>query len=100
MKTSILLIGKRPGRTGWRPAGAFFSWLRLSPAAALLAVFLLSTALGGCAHRELLAPCSDYRDGYAPAALSGQVPCDSPLQMHRPPWLTASQEPPASPQEG
>lgn len=97
--TSILLIGKRPGRTGWRTAGPFFSWLRLSPGAALLA-FSLLLAGAGCAHRELLAPCSDYRDGYAPAALSGQVPCDSPLQMHRPPWLTASQEPPASPQEG
>ena len=59
------------------------------------AVFALLTA-GGCAHRELTAPCSDYKAAsFAPAAAHGPgtIPCDNPVPMVRPPW-TAAVEPP------
>ena len=63
-------------------------------AAAVLAVSLLAAA--GCAHRELTAPCSDYKAAsYTPAARPS-IPCDTPLQMQRPPWVTAATPPPPS----
>ncbi len=55
---------------------------------------LLGTA--GCAHRELTAPCSDYKAASSPSAAApgpGTIPCDNPLPMVRPPW-TAAVEPP------
>ena len=53
----------------------------------LLAVSLLAVA--GCAHRELTAPCADYKAAsYTPAARPS-IPCDTPLQMQRPPWIAA-----------
>lgn len=66
--------------------------------AALLAFSLL---LAGCAHRELTAPCSDYK---AAAFTAGErritIPCDTPLQMQRPPWVTAAEPGTPSAQEG
>ena len=53
--------------------------------------------LAGCAffpHRELTAPCSDYKAArFAPAAAPGDVPCDEPLPMVRPPWTAALDRP-------
>ena len=70
-------------------------------AQALGLVVLCGTA--GCAflpHRELAAPCSDYKAaGFAPAAAAEAIPCDDPLPMARPPW-TAALEPPARPTGG
>ena len=65
-----------------------------------LAVFtLLSTA--GCAHRELTAPCSDYKAAsFTPAAQPGYIPCDQPLPMARPPWTAALDQPSAGPVGG
>ena len=52
----------------------------------------------GCSffpHRELTAPCSDYKAAsFTPAGAPGAVPCDEALPMARPPW-TAALEPPA-----
>ncbi len=76
MKTSIWQTGKKLGL------------------AAAVCAFL---AAGGCAHRELTAPCSDYKAArFPPAAIygPGMIPCDHPLPMVRPPW-TAAAEPPA-----
>ena len=57
---------------------------------ALLA-FALLLAGAGCAHKELLAPCSDYKAAaYTAGARPSPIPCDAPQQMHRPPWVTAS----------
>ena len=57
------------------------------------AVLLLGTV--GCAHRELTAPCSDYKAaGFSPAAVGpGTIPCDTPLPMARPPWTAALDRP-------
>lgn len=77
MKTSTWQIGKKLGL-------------------ACTVLALLGTA--GCAHRELTAPCSDYKAAsFAPAAASGPgtIPCDNPLPLVRPPW-TAALAPPAS----
>ena len=54
---------------------------------------LLGTA--GCAHRELTAPCSDYKAAsFSPAAQGpGYVPCEKPLPMVRPPWPAAEAPP-------
>ena len=75
MKTSHWKIGNKVGRAG-----------------AVLAL----CGLAGCAffpHRERTAPCSDYKAArFAPAAAPGDVPCDEPLPMVRPPW-TAALEP-------
>ena len=59
-----------------------------------LAVFsLLGTA--GCAHKELTAPCSDYKAaGFTPAALAGIVPCNAPRPMIGTPWEAALTGPP------
>ena len=75
MKTKIWLIGKKCGM-------------------ALLALSLLGGV--GCAHRELTAPCSDYKAASFTPAASPSIPCDTPLQMQRPPWVTASTPPPPS----
>ena len=62
---------------------------RLSWGTALLAFTLLFGG-AGCAHKELLAPCSDYRAAaYTAGAHPRTIPCDTPHQMHRPPWVTA-----------
>ena len=75
MKTCAWKIGKRAGR-----------------AVGVVAL----CGLAGCAffpHRELTAPCSDYKAArFVPAAAPGDVPCDEPLPMVRPPW-TAAREP-------
>ena len=60
--------------------------------------------LAGCSflpHRELTAPCSDYKAArFTPAAGAAEaIPCDDPLPMARPPWTTAL-EPPARPTDG
>ena len=50
----------------------------------LAAVALLGTS--GCAHRELTAPCSDYKAAsFAPAAAAqpGYIPCDKPVPLSR-----------------
>ena len=76
MKTEIWSIGKKCG-------------------AALLA-FPLLLAGAGCAHRELNAPCADYKAAdFSAAASPRTIPCERPLQMQRPPWVIASQ--PAAP---
>ena len=70
---------------------------KLPLAVAVLA--LLGTA--GCAHRELMAPCSDYKAArFAPTGPPGTVPCDTPLPMARPPWTAALARPPAGPVGG
>ena len=73
MKTAIWRIGRT---VGW--AGAAMACL----------------AAAGCAffpHRELTAPCSDYKAAaYSSAAQSpGLIPCDDPLPLVRPPWTAA-----------
>ena len=78
MKTSTWQIGKTLGL-------ACAAWACLTAA--------------GCSffpHRELTAPCSDYKAANfsSPAASGpGLIPCDDPLPMARPPW-TAAVEPP------
>ena len=65
---------------------------------ALSAAALALLAVAGCAHRELTAPCSDYKAAsYTPAARPGTIPCDTPLQMNRPPWVAGLE--PAVPTE-
>ena len=85
MKTEIWPIGKPIGK---------------KCGAALLAFSLLLAGVG-CAHRELTAPCSDYK---AASFIAGgeriTIPCDTPLQMHRPPWVTASEAGTPSAKEG
>lgn len=65
-------------------------------------VALCGTA--GCAflpHRELTAPCSDYKAArFAPAAGAADVPCDEPLPMARPPWTAALDRPAGGPVGG
>ena len=59
------------------------------------AVFALLAA-GGCAHRELMAPCSDYKAASYPSPAAsgpGTIPCDNPLPLVRPPWTAALQSP-------
>lgn len=54
-------------------------------------VFALLTA-GGCAHRELTAPCSDYKAASFSSAAAhgpGTIPCDNPVPLVRPPWTAA-----------
>ena len=89
-----------PGK--WWPARGGLPKPRRAATGAALLVFPLLLAGAGCAHKELLAPCADYKAAaYTPGAPgAGLVPCDTPQQMHRPPWLTASEAGPASPQEG
>lgn len=66
--------------------------------AALLAFSLL---LAGCAHRELTAPCSDYKAAaFTAGARRITIPCDTPLRMQRPPWVTAAEPGTPSAQEG
>ena len=69
-------------------------WKIGAKAGLALAIFALLSA-AGCAHRELTAPCSDYKAAaYSPAAAQpGTIPCDQPLPLARPPW-TAALEPP------
>lgn len=61
---------------------------------ALAVCALLGAA--GCAHRELMAPCSDYKAAaYSPAvAQPGTIPCAQPLPLARPPWTAALAAPP------
>ena len=65
-----------------------------------LTLALLGTA--GCAHRELTAPCSDYKAArFSPAAAQpGAIPCDRPLPIARPPWTAALDQPSAGPVGG
>ena len=63
----------------------------------LSAAALALLGAAGCAHRELTAPCSDYKAASFTPAASPSVPCDTPLQMQRPPWVAALE--PASPTE-
>ena len=68
--------------------------------AALLA-FSLLLAGAGCAHKELMAPCSDYKAAaYTASDGVSTIPCDTPLQMQRPPWVTAAEAGTPSAQEG
>ena len=97
-------LGKRYGG-GVRPDRGAPPRPRRAAAGAALLAFALLLAGAGCAHKELLAPCSDYkaadynpppRPGLVPADYNppprpGLVPCDTPQQMHRPPWLTAAE---------
>ncbi len=69
MKIKIWLIGKKCG-------------------VALAACALLAGA--GCAHRELTAPCADYKAASFTPAARPRIPCDAPHQMQRPPWMAAS----------
>ena len=54
--------------------------------------------LAGCAHRELTAPCSDYkRAAFTADAPSPTIPCDKSLPMQRPPWVASlDHHPPVS----
>ena len=74
--------------------------IKISPIGKKCGVALLTLALlaaVGCAHRELTAPCSDYKAAnFAPAAGPSTIPCDRPLQMQRPPWVAAATPPPPS----
>lgn len=83
MKTSTWKIGKRAGT-------------------AVLVWALCGTA--GCSffpHRELTAPCSDYKAAsFAPAGAPGAVPCDEALPMARPPWTAALDRPAGEPVGG
>ena len=63
--------------------------LPLSKKLVLSAAALALLGAAGCAHRELTAPCSDYKAASFVPAASPSVPCDSPLQMQRPPWVAA-----------
>lgn len=68
---------------------------------ALAVLALLGTA--GCAHRELMAPCSDYKAAAFSAAAAhgpGSIPCDQPLPMARPPWTAALDRSSAGPVGG
>ena len=66
---------------------------------AVLALSLLAGS--GCAHRELTAPCADYKAAaYTAGVGESTIPCDTPLQMQRPPWVTASEPTPPSAKEG
>ena len=62
----------------------------------LSAAALALLGAAGCAHRELTAPCSDYKAASFTPAAGPSIPCDTPLQMQRPPWVTATTPPPAS----
>ena len=56
--------------------------------AALALGLVVCCGTAGCAffpHRELTAPCSDYKAAsFAPAGTPGAVPCDEALPMARP----------------
>ena len=67
---------------------------------ALAVLALLGAA--GCAHRELTAPCSDYKAArFSPAAAQlGSIPCDRPVPVARPPWTAALDQPTAGPVGG
>ena len=74
---------------------------RGNPCGMALLAFALLVAGAGCAHKELLAPCADYKAAAFPSAASPRgIPCDTPLQMQRPPWVTASEPGTPSAQEG
>ena len=60
--------------------------LKLTLPAAALSLLVLA----GCAHRELTAPCSDYKTAaFTADAPSPTIPCDKPLPMQRPPWVAS-----------
>ena len=70
---------------------------------ALAVCVLWGTA--GCSflpHRELTAPCSDYKAAsFTPAAgAAASIPCDTPQPMVRPPWIAALDRPTAHPVGG
>ena len=91
-QAAVLPPAARPGTI---PYAARLSW-----GAALLA-FSLLLAGSGCAHKELLAPCSDYKAvGFPAGGAPRSIPCDTPLQMQRPPWVTASEARTPAAQEG
>lgn len=80
---------------GWKTGN------KLSLAVAVLAL----CGLAGCSflpHRELTAPCSDYKAArFAPATGgAGDVPCDDALPMARPPWTAALDRPVVGPVGG
>ena len=73
--------------------------------AGLAVTVLALCGLAGCAflpHREVTAPCSDYKAAsFAPAAgVAGDVPCDDPLPLVRPPWTAALDRSAAQPVGG
>ena len=83
MKTCVWKSGKRVG---------------------LALVVCVLWGLAGCSflpHREVTAPCSDYKAArFAPAGVPGDVPCDDPLPMVRPPWTAALARPVGGPAGG
>ena len=69
-----------------------YAW-KIGKAATVAVVGVALCGLAGCAffpHRELTAPCSDYK---AARFTPGDVPCDEPLPMVRPPWTAALDRP-------
>lgn len=57
--------------------------------------------LAGCAHKELTAPCADYKAArFSPAAAHGSIPCDRPLPLAQPPWTAALDQPTGGPVGG
>lgn len=74
-----------------------WTWPIGSKRAALALGLVVCCGTAGCSffpHRELTAPCSDYKAAsFAPAAAPGAVPCDDPLPMARPPWTAALELP-------
>ena len=91
--TRARTLGKKCDGCGGRTARGEFPRPRLSSAGAALLAFSLLLAGAGCAHKELLAPCSDYKASPATYTAGGErvvIPCDTPQHMHRPPWLTVA----------
>ena len=79
------------------------AWKTGKPLGLALAV-AACCGLAGCSffpHRELTAPCSDYKAAsFVPASAPGDVPCNDPLPMVRPPWTAALDQPLAGPVGG
>ena len=80
-----------------------YAW-KIGKAATVAVGVVALCGLAGCAffpHRERTAPCSDYKAArFAPAVAPGDVPCDEPLPMVRPPWTAALDQPAAGPGGG
>ena len=90
--TRARTLGKKCDGCGGRTARGEFPRPRPSSAGAALLAFTLLLAGPGCAHKELLAPCSDYKASPATYTAGGErvvIPCDTPQQMYRPPVVTA-----------
>ena len=62
----------------------------LLPRLVLTAAAFSLLVLAGCAHRELTAPCSDYKAAsLTPTTEPSPIPCDNALPMQRPPWVAS-----------